>query len=57
MSDWAVRFWLDYTVEAQSRDEAEAKAQKQFIEELQNNTKVAIPDLFEVAVLRNIKRG
>jgi len=57
MADWTARFYVDYTVEAESRDEAEAKAQKQFIEELQNNTKVAIPDLFELAVLRNIKRG
>jgi len=56
MADWAVRFWLDYTIEAESRDEAEAKAKQEFIEELQNNTKVAIPDLFQVAVLRNINK-
>jgi len=56
MANWAVRFYLDYTVEAESREEAEEKAKQDFTEELQGNTKVAIPDLFQVAVLKNIKK-
>ena len=57
VQNWSVRFFLDYRIEAMSRDEAEEKAKQQFIEELQNNTKVAIPDLFQVAVLQNINKG
>lgn len=58
MADWAVRFYLDYDVaEAKSRDEAVEKAKEQFTEELQNNVRMAIPDLFKVAVMKNIKKG
>ena len=58
MADWAVRFYLDYDIEAESRDEAVEKAKQQFIEELQGNIKVAIPDLVQVSALKNInKRG
>lgn len=56
MADWAVRFYLDYVVEAESRDEAVEKAQKEFTEELQN-TKVGLTDLFQVSALKNIDKG